>query len=209
MSLYETEEEQVESIKKWWKENGRSVFAGAAIGLGAVFGWRWWLEQRQDVAEQASATFEQLLAQSGAQDSGTALALSQVVIKEFGSTPYAAFAPLVTAHTKYQKGDKDGARADLEQAIQKAPDPAIRAVAVLRLARILLDQGDAAGAAALLSRFPLTAGFSGDQAALSGDIALAQGDTAGARLAYTEALKKSPSSAALIQIKLDNLTPAR
>lgn len=209
MNVYETEEEQVESIKKWWKENGRSVIAGAAIGLGAVFGWRWWLDYRQGVAENASAAFEQLLTQATAKEpSVTDLSRAQGLVKEFGDTPYAAFSTLVVANTKYSKGDKDGARAELEQAIQRAPDPGLRSLAVLRLGRILLDQGDAVGAAALLSRHPAAAGFAGDQVALAGDIALAQGDTAGARKAYAEALKQNPSSASLIQIKLDNLPPA-
>lgn len=208
MNVYATEEEQVESIKKWWKENGRSVIAGAAIGLGAVFGWRWWLDHRQGVAEDASAAFEQLLAQAADKDPSAALGQAESLTKEFGNTAYAAFSTLVTANTKYQKGDKDGARAELEKTIQKAPDPGMRSLAVLRLGRILLDQGDAAGAAALLSRHPAASGFAGDQAALVGDIALAQGDTAAARKAYAEALKKNPSSASLIQIKLDNLPPA-
>lgn len=208
MSVYETEEEQVESLKKWWRENGRSVIAGAAIGLGAVFGWRWWVDHRQERAEQASAAFEQILVQAASKSPDAALAQSQLVVKEFGSSPYAAFATLVTAQTKYQKGDKDGARADLEQTIEKAPDPAIRTIAVLRLARLLLDQGNAPAAAALMNRYPPSPAFSGDHLALSGDIALAQGDTLKASQAYTEALQKSPSSASLIQIKLDNLPPA-
>ena len=29
MSTYQTEEEQVEAIKKWWKENGKSVIGRA------------------------------------------------------------------------------------------------------------------------------------------------------------------------------------
>jgi predicted negative regulator of RcsB-dependent stress response len=208
VDVYATEEEQVESIKKWWKENGRSVIAGAMIGLGGVFGWRWWIEHRQQVAENASSAFEQLLTQAGSGDTATALDQAQRIDQGFGGTAYATFSPLVIAEVKYRQGDKAGARAELEKAISKAPDPGMRTIAVLRLARILLDSGDAAGAAALLSRHPATGSFAGDYAALSGDIALAQGDTAGARNAYAEALKKNASSAALIQIKLDNLPPA-
>ncbi|MEW8396328.1 MAG: tetratricopeptide repeat protein, partial [Candidatus Thiodiazotropha sp.] len=40
MSEYQTEEEQVEAIKRWWKENGTSVIAGLVIGLGGIFGWQ-------------------------------------------------------------------------------------------------------------------------------------------------------------------------
>ena len=39
MNAYETDEEKVEAIKGWWKENGISVVGGLALGLAAVFGW--------------------------------------------------------------------------------------------------------------------------------------------------------------------------
>ena len=40
MDVYKTEEEQVEAIKKWWQENGKSIIAGVVIGITAIFGWR-------------------------------------------------------------------------------------------------------------------------------------------------------------------------
>ncbi|PAR85254.1 YfgM family protein, partial [Vibrio cholerae] len=42
MELYDTEEQQVEAIKDWWKENGKAVIFGAVIGLGGLFGWRYY-----------------------------------------------------------------------------------------------------------------------------------------------------------------------
>jgi predicted negative regulator of RcsB-dependent stress response len=39
---YETDDEKVEAIKKWWKDNGISVATGVVIGLAVVFGWRAW-----------------------------------------------------------------------------------------------------------------------------------------------------------------------
>ena len=40
MDVYNTEEEQVEAIKKWWNENGKSIITGIIIGVIAIFGWR-------------------------------------------------------------------------------------------------------------------------------------------------------------------------
>jgi len=31
LDVYSTEEEQVEAIKKWWNENGKSIIAGIII----------------------------------------------------------------------------------------------------------------------------------------------------------------------------------
>ncbi len=36
MELYDTEEEQVQAIKEWWKENGKAVIIGAVLGLGGT-----------------------------------------------------------------------------------------------------------------------------------------------------------------------------
>ena len=37
---YETEEQQVEAIKKWWKANGNTLIIGAVVGLAGLWGWR-------------------------------------------------------------------------------------------------------------------------------------------------------------------------
>ncbi|HID00266.1 MAG TPA: tetratricopeptide repeat protein, partial [Piscirickettsiaceae bacterium] len=39
MSRYETDEEQWEAIKQWWKENGKLIVLAAIVGVGAVTGW--------------------------------------------------------------------------------------------------------------------------------------------------------------------------
>ena len=36
MAEYETEEEQVEALKAWWKKNGNSVIGGGKIGRAHV-----------------------------------------------------------------------------------------------------------------------------------------------------------------------------
>jgi predicted negative regulator of RcsB-dependent stress response len=76
VEVYTTEEQQVEVIKSWWKENGTSVLAGTVIGLVGLFGWRYYNDyaahqpgsrlsglQRDDSAQLAkgdAATFEQV-----------------------------------------------------------------------------------------------------------------------------------------------------
>ena len=45
MDIYASEEEQVQAIKKWGKENGPGIIAGLILGLGALFGWRYWQGQ--------------------------------------------------------------------------------------------------------------------------------------------------------------------
>ena len=142
MSTYETDEEKVEAIKKWWKENGVSVISGVAIGLGAIFGWRAWINYQDSVGQQASAAFEQLLASADGEDSQSAVAQSQLIAEEFSSTAYATLAALVQARVELNAGNLAAARGALEQAIAMSPDAGLTRIAALRLTRILIAEGN-------------------------------------------------------------------
>ena len=61
MDIYTTEEEQVEAIKKWWKENAKSVIGGVIIGLAVIYGGKTWLAQQNVHVEQVSVTFEAMM----------------------------------------------------------------------------------------------------------------------------------------------------
>ena len=56
MDAFETEEQQVEALKKWLNEYGMSIIIGLVLGLGGLFGYRYWdgMEQqhRQDRRHQ-------------------------------------------------------------------------------------------------------------------------------------------------------------
>ena len=59
MEQYETEEQQVEAIKRFWKENGCSASDWCVIGLGWTFRVALWYNDSQIAAkEQASFAYE-------------------------------------------------------------------------------------------------------------------------------------------------------
>ena len=37
--MNETEEQQAERLRQWWRENGRSVLTGLVLGIAIVVGW--------------------------------------------------------------------------------------------------------------------------------------------------------------------------
>ena len=61
MNEYETEEQQLEALKKWWKENATSLILGLAIGVSGLFGWRYYLDQNHMHAVMASDMYMQLV----------------------------------------------------------------------------------------------------------------------------------------------------
>lgn len=208
MSTYETDDEKVEAIKKWWKENGVSVVGGVAIGLGAIFGYRAWVAYQDSVGQQASAAFEQVLASADAEDPETTIKQSELLAEEFSSTAYATLAALVQSRVELEVGNLAGVRKALQQAIAKSPDPGLTHIAALRLIRVLIADGDTAKAASLVAKHGGSASFAGAFAAMRGDIARAEGRPSDARAAYEEAIAAGAPNPEQLRLKLDNLPPA-
>ncbi len=205
---YETDEEKVEAIKKWWKENGLSVIAGTVLGLGAISGWRLWVDHQQRVASAASAAFEQVVTAADAEGT-TALTSAVAALKDdFNSTAYASLSDLVAAKALYETGDVAGAITALQQALATAPDPAFATIAALRLARIQVAEKQWDAAAATIAAHDQSPAFAGAFAAVRGDVAVGRGDSAGARVAYEQALAQGCGLAELVRLKRDNLPPA-
>ncbi|KRT54644.1 YfgM family protein [endosymbiont of Ridgeia piscesae] len=204
MSGYQTEEEQVEALKKWWKENGTSVIAGIVLGFGAVFGWQAWNGYQDRVGEEASVAFSQMIDAITQGQSESALKQAELLRLEYESSAYAVFAALAQASLKMEQGDSAAARSQLEWAMQHAEEPGLKQLARLRLARILLSEGETEAAASLVKAAP-AGGFDSEFAALRGDIARQQGDLQAARQAYQLALAGDVGNGELVQMKLDDL----
>ncbi len=204
MSAYLSEEEQVEALKKWWKENGLSILAGAILGLGGVFGWKYWMEHRMEVADQASYHFSQMQTAVQAGNSESALKQAEILTSEYGSTSYGQFAALYLAKARQDEGKPEAARLELEKVMNGGKDPSLQQIARLRLARLLLDQNDLDGAAAVIKEMPADE-YAGEFEQVRGDIALARGNREAARNAYQQALEKGVGDAALVRMKLDDL----
>jgi len=206
---YETDEEKVEAIKKWWKENGLSVVAGTVLGLGAISGWQAWIDYHQSVAGEASSAFEQLLSSAPTEKSEVIVKQAAALTDDFGSTTYAKLSGLVTAKALYQAGDAAAAMTALQDVIADAPDPAFASIAALRLARIQVAENQFDAAAATIAAHDHSPAFAGEFAAVRGDLAVGRGDFAAARAAYEQALAQDCGLAPLVRLKRDNLPPAR
>lgn len=200
MSTYLTEEEQVEALKNWWKENGTSVIAGAVLGFAIIFGWKGWDSYQTSQGEGASmlySTMENQLA-GGAAEEGVQTA--KRLIGDYSGSVYATFAALQLAKLSYEKGEKPTAQSHLQWAMDNAPDQALAELARLRLARLLIDMEQWQAANALVAK----AGdvMPGEFAVLSGDLAVQRGDLDAARAAYGEALDEGVDNADLVRMKL-------
>ncbi len=207
MSAYQSDEEQVEALKKWWNENGKASVAGVVLGLGGIVGWQAWTQHQTSIAEQTSAQYQQFSMAINAGNKESAAKQAELLISKQGKSVYAQFAALNMARQHLEQGDAVAAQNQLSWVIENSSEPAIKQIARLRLARIKLSEGDAAGAAKLANESP-KASFAGEFAQLRGDIALANNDKEMARKLYQQALDNKVGSAGLVQMELDDLAVA-
>ena len=121
----DTEEEQLEELKRWWREHGRTVIAGVVLGLGTVGGWSWWRNHVTTQAEAASLHYEQLVNTAAVPDHDAAVAQADAIIAQDPDSGYAALAALVGAHAAWRKGDAATARRMLEWAVEHGEEFAV------------------------------------------------------------------------------------
>ncbi|EPC4054565.1 YfgM family protein [Vibrio parahaemolyticus] len=202
MELYDTEEQQVEAIKDWWKENGKAVIIGAVVGLGGLFGWRYY----QDTVIQASETASQsyTTAMNALQEKGVdAQSDVQAFIESNEVKEYSVLAALQLAKAQVEAKDFAAALEQLKWAQSNTKDAALSPLISYRIARIETEMGNFDAANTELGKVTDTA-WTGRIAELRGDIALRQGDKDAAYAAYTEAQQAADASPTL-QMKLDDL----
>lgn len=207
VSVYDSDEEQVEALKKWWNENGRSIVVGIVLGLGAVFGWQSWTQHQDQVASQASLRYEKMAVAIQSGNIESTVKQGEKIVAEWPESSYAALASLDMAKIKLGQGDSDAAKQHYEWVMANAKDPSLKQLSRLRMARILLSTNNLDGAEALVAKADKD-NYAGEFAALRGDIAKARKDFAAARTAYTAALNSKAGNSRLIQMKLDDLAEA-
>ncbi|MET0061672.1 YfgM family protein [Candidatus Thiodiazotropha sp. LNASS1] len=202
MSEYQTEEEQVEAIKRWWKENGTSVIAGLVIGLGGVFGWQAWGNYKDRIGAEAALAFNQMVAAVDRGDKPSAVKQAELMRGNYDNS-YSIFAAMAEARVKLDEGDAATAISRLEWASENADNPSLKQLVQLSLARVLLNEGELDAAEKQVASEQ--GGFAGEFAVIRGDIAFARGDKAAAAEAYTQAMTLEVSNRNLLQMKLDDL----
>ena len=211
MEGYRTDEEQIEHLKKWWNENGKSIIGGIAIGLIAIFGWRGWQDHLVTQGEKASDLYEQLAADDRQKkvtptqkDSKTDTgAITKQLNQDYKSTPYSTFSSLLLAREAVENNDIAAAKTHLQWVLDNTDSDEFKHLARLRLARLLLEEGDKDAAMSLIEKID-TGKFAPNYHELRGDILLQQGDSKAAQDAYTQALSIRGNQP-VVQMKLDDL----
>lgn len=214
MDAYRTEDEQVEALKRWWKENGTSTLLTIVVVVGGYFGWQAWTKNKQQQQAAASANYQQLLQVSmeleqDANDAGyaTATHLVDTLKADYPKTLYAHYAALMQAKLLVEKNDLDAAQEQLRWVLDSDPEPQLRQLAHLRLARILFTAGEPQQALEHMNSADYGE-FAPIYYELRGDIHSSLGEPDAARQDYESAIagtEGNANAAPLVRMKLESL----
>ena len=140
MAHYDLEEqEQIDSLKTWWKMYGNLVTGVVVAASLAVIGWQGWNWYQRGQAAQAAAIYSVLEQAVAARDAQRVKSAAGELAEKFGSTSYATLGALLAARQSFDAGDLKTAKAQLGWAAEHAKDE-LKDLARLRLAAVLLDE---------------------------------------------------------------------
>lgn len=172
---YISEKEQIESIKKWWQENGKWIAIAVMIGLALGLGWRYWHQFMLRRTENASMIYQSVLQADEQNNTTMAQGGAKILMEKFSNTPYASLSALLWVKEAVSQNDLATALSKLQWVIEHGDQNALKEMARLEMARILLAQNKATDAFSILSvvndqKFePLIAWVKGDIAAKEGN----------------------------------------
>ena len=200
INVADTEDEQVEQIKKWWKSNGKQIIAGAVIGLAGIWGWNYYSTYQDQKAFEARALYLNY-----ASDSSN-LGAYEKLTEDFANNSYTDQASLLMVKNLFDEGNYAEALKLIEP-LTKHSNIMITSSAILRLASIYLQTSQHDKALELLQSYS-NESFGGLVHNLMGDIYLDIGNKSEAQEHFNKALvavTENSNLGQLIQIKLDDL----
>lgn len=215
MADHLTDEEQLEQLKNWWKENGATLLIAVLIGLITYFGFQSWQTYQQRQAESSSLLYNELLealetqenAELSEEQKTTVNYLVEQLQDEHASSQYAINAGLFAAKIAVEDQKLDVAEDHLKWVLEKA-DETIKPLVSIRLARVLIAKQEYGEALELLDIEEANSFFS-LAVELKGDIAAAREDWSSARELYQQAIDNLGEASSLrrqlLPIKRDNL----
>lgn len=218
MAINAAEEETIESLKKWWEENGKQLVLAVIILLTGYSSWLFWTGNQSAAAESASDMYEQILALAmtepgvplSEEERSNIIEISDQLITDHSSSIYAQYGALFAAQQHVSANDLAAAETSLQWILDNPrsgfftkDDAGLMLAASLRFGRVLLAQDDAERALSVVNNLD-PKGYEAGFAELRGDIYAAMDRPLDARDSYVAAQQAGSNSDSL-RMKLDEL----
>ena len=208
-----TDDEQLDSVKSFFKKYGSAMVTGVLIALIAFFGWEYWQKKTLAENQNETAKVQQLMdeartANGDAKVTAALVASADKIVKDNPDSVHAIQAQIVMAKVAYDKNDYALAERELKKVENsKIKDAGLLQVVKIKLADAQLAQKKFDEALKTLSGVTEPA-FKATADELRGDIYVAKKDNASARKAYQSAwdnLLERKQERQLLQIKLESV----
>ena len=212
MAEMRTDEETVQALKDWWKQNGASLLIGVGAALAIVFGWQAWQNQQMQHRTEAASQFANLINtytdESQENRAETVEFVASTLREDYADSAYAIYGSLILAKQQLMdQNDAEAAISTLEwangQADQSSP---LSLIIRSRLARAQFDVEQYDAALSTIDGAANADSFGAIFSELRGDILLAQGNSEQAREAYLKAREQSGAErSGVLELKLADL----
>jgi len=179
--------EQSEQARQWLQKNGSSIIMGILLGLAVLLGWQRWQQSSVNHRADAMLKFDDFQAAVDKDDKVLAGKLVEDLRKNYGDTPHAALGALELAEMQLKAGQLPEAESSLRFAAEQDESASLKAIAQLRLARLLLSRGDAQKALDAVNAMSADS-YVAEREQVRGDALLALGRGDEARKAFDAAL---------------------
>ena len=140
MSVYMTEEEQLESIKNWWKQYGNVITICVSLVLLTVAGFRYMHWHQDKLTQQASTTYEKMMYEYSNHNIKAVRSYANQLINDYDRSIYADVAHMTLAKIYITKSKPSSAKVELQAVVNRRKMVALKQIAKLRIARILASE---------------------------------------------------------------------
>lgn len=204
MDVYQTEEQQVEAIKGFWKENGTAIIAGLVLGFAGFIGFNVYKDTQLENEVITSDAYQTVMESAGV-DGKLFSASASKFITENKDSSYASLTALALAKETATHKDWPQVAIHLASAIESSTNQGIKAIASIRLARVQIQLEQYTEALATLA-VTLPESFKSAIEETKGDAYFKQGKVELARNAYQAALDvEGQTNNGALQMKLNDL----
>ncbi len=195
------EEQDIDQLKKWWKENYKAIITIVAIALISVYSWRYWKNHQTMQSIKQSMQYEAVIASNNAINKKDFDTFTQ---ENKGST-YSVFALLERAKDEITAQHFGQAANLLQQAVDQAEDRILKDIATLRLSAVQFQLKQYDSALKTLQNVKSKV-WLGQKLQLQANIELAQNNKEAAKKDFQQALTLvDPLQKTIIQMQLNNL----
>ncbi len=208
MTDYLTEQEQIELLKNWIKQYSLVILAGVLMAIIAMSAWRFWDQRQNKIMDHASSVYDEMLTMRAQNEPAETAIQSKKLFSHYEKTVYGKMAAFMMARNAAVSSKYANAEERLQWVLKRSNVTALKQIARLRLARLMIAEGKPAAGIDMLQQVD-DSNFNGLIDEVRGDAYLAMNNIDKAKTAYKLAISELPNADVvrpLLQMKYDNLT---